>query len=408
MFPSTNSFSSVQEAVPSPALAGGVKSLVQRLVDWLEDRMFPGIAEPWIVHSVAVVVILAAAVFLRRIITGILFAQLKRISAKPDSKLDKRLFPALEAPVATLVMVLGIITALSVFQMPAGLEHAASMGSRAAITTAVLWGILCAGGAIIDHMADIGRARNLSIAAFVPLIKKTLAALFGVFGILVIAESLGCDVKDFLAGLGIGGLAFALAAQDTLANLFGSFVVMMDNPFHVGDVVRIGSNEGSVEDIGLRSTRLRTGSRSQIIIPNKTVASESVINFSRMPQRRVDQTIGLSYDASPEQIEKLGSELRALLRSEPGIHKDTIVVTFAGFGESSLDLEIVYFSENPDWSSYMALRERVNLAIMRLVGAHGLSFAFPTQTVVLDGPVAKSISASVGARQPSPGSVGSV
>ena len=396
MHPFVSSLFSVQDASPVPPLAGGVRSFVQRFVDWLEERMFPGAADPLIVHSVAFVVIIVAAVLLRRIITGILFAQLKRIASKPDSKLDKRLFPALEAPVATLVMVLGVITALSVFQLPAGLEHAVSTGSRAAITTVVLWGILCAGGAVIDHMADIGRARNLGIAAFVPLIKKTLATLFGIFGILVIAESLGCDVKDFLAGLGIGGLAFALAAQDTLANLFGSFVVMMDNPFHVGDVVRIGNNEGSVEDIGLRSTRLRTGSRSQIIIPNKTVASEAVINFSRMPQRRVDQTIGLTYDATPEQIEALAAELRSLLRLEEGVHKDTIVVTFAGFGESSLDLEIVYFSDNPNWASYMALRERVNLAIMRTVARRGLSFAFPTRSVVLDGPVAKKLSDALG------------
>ena len=208
------------------------------------------------------------------------------------------------------------------------------------------------------------------------------------------AKSRGWEVKEFLAGLGIGGLAIALAAQDTLANLFGSFVVMMDHPFHLGDVVKIGPSEGAVEDIGLRSTRLRTGARSQIIIPNKVVASEAITNFTRMPQRRVDQTIGVTYDTTPDQIEQLVAGIRALIAAEPGVHPATINVTFANFGESSLDVQILYFADNPDWIGHMALRERINLGIMRLIAKQGLSFAFPTRSVVLEGPVIKKLADS--------------
>lgn len=373
-----------------------VASLLQRFVDWLQRRFFPGALDPRVVHLLAFVVIILAAILLRRIITGLVFAQFKRLAAKPDSKLDKRIFPAIEGPAATMVMVLGIVAAISVFPMPPDVAVTVAHGSRGAVTAVFLWGLFCAGGALVDHLQELGRAKQLAIAAFVPLIKKTLAAIFGIFALLVIAESFGWDVKEFLAGLGIGGLAIALAAQDTLANLFGSFVVMLDHPFHLGDVVRIGSSEGSVEDIGLRSTRLRTGARTQIIIPNKNVAGEAITNFTRMPQRRVDQTIGLTYDTTPDQMETLVADIRAILQAEPGVHPGTINVTFANFGESSLDVQILYFADNPDWIGHMALRERVNLAIMRGVAKRGLSFAFPTRSVVLEGPAVRKLTDSLG------------
>ncbi len=386
----------VSEAPASaPEPVAVVPSLLERGVDWLENRFFPGAMDPRLVHFCAFILIIVLAVLLRRIITGIIFTQFKRLAAKPNSKLDKRLFPALEGPAATLIMVLGVIAAISVFRLPGDLALTVAHGSRGAVTAVVLWGVFCAGGALIDHLEDLGHAKHLGIAAFVPLIKKTLAALFGVFAILVIAESFGWEVKEFLAGLGIGGLAIALAAQDTLANLFGSFVVMMDHPFHLGDVVKIGASEGSVEDIGLRSTRLRTGARSQIIIPNKTVASEAITNYTRMPQRRVDQTIGLTYDTTPDQMETILADIRSLIAAQPGVHPGTIVVTFVNFGDSSLDLSILYFADNPDWAGHMALRERINLAIMRTVAKRGLSFAFPTRSVVLEGDVARKLAESI-------------
>src|SRR5207253_5245 len=124
----------------------------------------------------------------------------------------------------------------------------------------------------------IARTKQMGIAAFMPWIKKTLVSLFVVVGVLLTAQSLGADVQAFLAGLGIGGLAFALAAQDTIANLFGSVVVAIDQPFKIGEIVKIGAHQGTVEDIGLRSTKIRLLDRSLVVIPNKSVASEAVIN----------------------------------------------------------------------------------------------------------------------------------
>jgi MscS family membrane protein len=188
-------------------------------------------------------------------------------------------------------------------------------------------------------------------------------------------------VKAILAGLGIGGLAFALAAQDTLANIFGAIVVAVDQPFRVGEVVRIGASEGRVEDIGLRSTKIRTLSRTVISVPNKTVAAEAITNRSRFPHRQIDQTLGFTYDTTPEQLEAMAAELRALLRADPGVHPDVIVVSFANFGASALELQLTWFTADFDWVKHMEARDRINLKIMRAVAARGLAFAFPTTTV---------------------------
>ena len=256
----------------------------------------------------------------------------------------------------------------------------------------VLWGIGCAGGAVIDHFAAGARARRRQIAAFIPLIKRTFAAFFTVFSVLVVFESLGFQVKTFLTGLGIGGLAFALAAQDTIANMFGSFVVVMDQPFYVGEYVRIAGFEGTVEEIGLRSTRLRTAQRTQVVIPNKTVATEVITNFTRMPQRRVDATIGVTYDSPPDRVELALADLRSLLRSDPGVHQGQIIVSLADFGDASLRVQVLYFTADPDWDSHMAVRERVNLGILRAFAARGVTLAYPNPVIRMDPAVAQQAS----------------
>jgi MscS family membrane protein len=148
-----------------------------------------------------------------------------------------------------------------------------------------------------------------------------------------------------------------------------------------------------VEEIGLRSTKIRTAARTVIVIPNKSVASEPITNFTRMPQRRVDQTLGLTYDTTPEKLEAVLEDIRRLLRDDPDVHPETIVVNFSNYNASSLDIQMVWFAKDPDWVKHMAVRERINLKIMRAVTARGLSFAFPTQTVQLAGPVAEKIAA---------------
>jgi MscS family membrane protein len=138
-------------------------------------------------------------------------------------------------------------------------------------------------------------------------------------------------------------------------------------------------------------TTLRTPARSLIAIPNKTVAGEAINNFSRMPQRRVDQTIGLTYSSKSTQVEALLGEIRGLLKNDPEVHQEFIAVNFLNYGAFSLDVQIIYFTSSADLLTNFATRERLNLAIMRLVESHGLKFAYPTQTIELSGEVAERL-----------------
>jgi MscS family membrane protein len=365
--------------------------VLEHFVDWLQAQIFPDGAHSELVHWIACGVLFVAAILLRRVVTNIIFRGLKKLAERTETTLDDKLFPALEQPVAALVMVLGIFAALSVLKLPPRVDRLIDHGATIAVLAVLFWGLLRAGRAVLDHLEEIAHEKQIGIAHFMPLIKKALAALVIVFGVLMGIKSLGVDVGAVLTGLGIGGLAFAFAAQDTIANLFGSFVVVLDHPFKVGDYIRIGSNEGTVEDIGLRSTRLRSSARTQIVLPNKTVAAEPVINFTRMPQRRVDQTIGLTYNTTAEQMEAALGDIRRILQDDPGVHQEFVTVNFAEYNASSLDIQITYFTADPDFKKHLYVRERINLKIMRAVAERGLSFAFPTQTLHVDDEVARKL-----------------
>lgn len=236
----------------------------------------------------------------------------------------------------------------------------------------------------------------MGVAAFMPWIKKTLMAVLLVMGVLLTIESLGYNVKAILTGLGIGGLAFALAAQDTLANIFGAIVVAIDQPFRIGETVKIGPNVGGVEDIGLRSTRIRLIDKSLMVIPNKTVAAETITNLSRFTRRRAEQVFGLTYDTKPEEMEALVAEIRRIVTSQPEVDAPGVMVYFRDFNASSLDIWVVYETPDPDFQKHMEVRQRINVAIMRAVEARGLSFAFPTQTIHLAGEPAARLSPKSG------------
>ena len=326
-------------------------------------------------------VILVVFYLLRRVVMLSVFGVLKKLAARTRTTFDDKLFPALEGPAMAFVALLGIFLSLRVLRLSVATDEMLRTAATVGFSLCFFWALIRVLTAFLDHLGDIAKERQASVAAFMPWIKKSLVTLFAVLAVLMIAQSLGANVKAFLAGLGIGGLAFALAAQDTIANLFGSVVVAVDQPFKIGDTVRIGSFIGMVEDIGLRSTKLRAVDKSLIIIPNKMVAAEVVTNLARFTQRRVEQVIGLTYDTKPEQLDEIVEDFRRIILAEPEVDASSVNVFFRDYSASSLDIWVVYVSPDPDFAKHMRLRQRINVAFMRAVQARGLSFAFPTQTV---------------------------
>jgi len=364
---------------------------LEHLVDSVLGAFNVRTSENTVTHYVIAALFLVGAVLLRRVVTNILFHYLKKVAAKTETTLDDKLFPAMEQPAATFIMVTGIFAALKVLKLSESTDHYLAAGSTVAFSLVIFWGLLRALDAILDHAHEIAREKQMGVAAFMPWIKKSVVAIFVVLGVLLTIQSLGYNVSTILQGLGIGGLAFALAAQDTIANLFGSIVVAIDQPFKVGETVKIGANQGTVEDIGLRSTKIRLTDKSLVIVPNRTVSNEAIVNLSRFTGRRVEQVFGLTYDAKPDQLEALVAEMRGIINAEAEVSAKDTHVYFRDLNASSLDIWVVYVAKQPDFAAHMALRQRLNLAIMRAVEARGLSFAYPTTVMHLDGPVAKQL-----------------
>lgn len=368
-------------AVATGQAAPRSPDFLEHLVDAILRRFDVRTSENTVSHFAIAALFLIGAFMLRHIVTKFFFALLKKLAAKTTSTFDDKLFPAMEAPVSTFIMLMGIFSALKVLKMPSDTDRYIENGSTVAFTLVLFWGLLRGLDALLDHAHEVAKIRQMGVAAFMPWIKKSLVAVFVVIGVLLTVQSLGYNVSAILSGLGIGGLAFALAAQDTIANLFGSIVVAIDQPFKLGEVIKIQGNVGMVEDIGLRSTKLRLLDKSLIVMPNKMVASESIINFSRFTGRRVEQVLGLTYDTNAEQMEEIVGEFRRLIKAEAEVDPNSVICYFRDYGASSLDIWMVFNVIDPDFHKHMQLRQRLSLAFMRAVEARGLSFAFPTQTV---------------------------
>ena len=227
----------------------------------------------------------------------------------------------------------------------------------------------------------------------VPLVRKTFKVFISAIGLIYIADAFKIEIVPLLTGLGIGGLAFAFAAKDTIENFFGSIAVIVDRPFEVGDWVVIGDVEGTVEEMGFRSTRVRTFYHSLVSVPNATLVRATVDNFGRRRYRRWSTHIGVTYDTSPEKIETFCEGIREIIRLHPYTRKDYFHVWLNKFGPSSLDIMIYVFHECPDWGTELRERQRFMLDIMRLANRLGVEFAFPTQTlhIAKDEPDAPSL-----------------
>jgi len=217
--------------------------------------------------------------------------------------------------------------------------------------------------------------------ALVPLIPKTLKIFITVAGFVFIANNLNMDVTGLLAGLGLGGLAFALAAKDMVQNLFGSVTVLMDRTFTVGDWVVVDDVEGSVERIGFRSTRIRTFYNSLVTVPNSRFITASVDNMGARRYRRLSCKLSLTYDTPPDRIEAFCEGVRELVRQHPYMRKDYYQVYLNELAASSLDVLLYVFWATPDWNTELRERHRLLLDILRLASRLGVEFAFPTQTI---------------------------
>lgn len=209
---------------------------------------------------------------------------------------------------------------------------------------------------------------------------KTLKLLVLVIGFLMALQNFGVNVMSLIAGLGIGGLALALAAQDTAANLFGSITIILDRPFQVGDWIKIGDTEGTVEDVGFRSTRIRTFYNSLVTIPNSTMAKEKIDNLGARDSRRIRHTIGVTYETPEEKIKSFIEQIKSCLAQHPLIIQDRTTVSFKEMGDFNLQILLVYFVNVQETDQEFAIQQEVLFEIMKIAKNEKIEFAYPTET----------------------------
>ena len=243
---------------------------------------------------------------------------------------------------------------------------------------------------LIDLVASYFKSKAEGTASklddqVLPLLQRAATGAVWVLGIVFVMQNVGVDVASLLAGLSIGGLAFALAAKDTVENLFGSITIFIDKPFQIGDWVVVGDGvEGVVEEVGFRSTRIRTFYGSLVSVPNGKVAHARIDNKGRRTFRRVKTTLAFTYGATEAQLGAFVTRARDFLKSNPAVADTTCEVHFAAFSASSLDVMVYFFLDVPDWTAELDERAKCYFAFLRIAEEEGLSFAFPSQSLYVE------------------------
>lgn len=233
-------------------------------------------------------------------------------------------------------------------------------------------------------MARAAKTESKTDDQLVPFLKESIKILLLAFSLLfILGVIFKFNVASLIAGVGIGGIAIALAAKESLENLLGSFTIFLDKPFVVGDLIKIGSIEGTIEKIGFRSTRIRTLEKTLVTMPNKKLVEAELDNLTLRQLQRVKFDLEIDAATSPEQLQVFTEGIKKVLESETSISPDRHVF-FYHFGSVSFVIRVIYFVESDNWTLYMATRERVNYAILKLTKEHQIAFSIPTRQVLLN------------------------
>jgi MscS family membrane protein len=297
--------------------------------------------------------------------------------------LDEPFTNALIPPIRLLITTIGLQGVLLVLELSSALRDFGEQIVSSLTIFIVFWIVYRLVDVVAPYLEAANRLPSLdhTIMRFATQLTKFVIIIFG---FVVVMGEWGYDLAGLVAGLGIGGLAVALAAQDALSNLIGYFVIMADAPFKVGHLVIIDDEEGFVEDISFRSTRIRKRDRSLIIIPNQTVVSSKIINWSRLNKRQLKLILGVTYSTTEEQLTAIIDDIRAMLDDHERVTQDRKLVEFVEFGASSLDILIICFVNTVMWEELQRIKMEINLKLMGILKRHDVEVAFPTRTVVLE------------------------
>jgi len=322
-------------------------------------------------------VVLSSRVILRK------FAY--KLVEKTSNKYDDEIVYAIRKPVDFFFLMVAFNVAKSMLVLVDDLNILLDHIIRSGFIFSFFWGFILIITTLSQHIHQVknkfGDKISIDVANF---IVKTVRVILIMIGFVAILQEWGYNVSAFLASLGLVGMAFALAAKDTAANLFGSLVIFSDKPFKVGDWIKTPDVEGTIMYVGIRSTTVRTFAQAVVTVPNASLANSPILNWSRMGKRRIKMNLGLTYGTTAEQIENIVADIKEMLENHNDIHQETMYIYFTSFGDSSLNIFCYFFTKTTSWGVYMSVKENINLKLMKIIEKNGSAFAYPSQSLYIE------------------------
>ena len=384
----------LQEGFPEPAVSKlksvlrvSVLIMVAAAFVYTQRNLFP----EWLWkyswwRYMLVVVIINIVLLLIRLSEKFLSGMLLDLKESAEKVRTRLVLQATVWPIRLLLVTLAVYAIKEILPLPDAVNRIADGGIGFLTTLAVVIFVYQLVDLIAHELTKVAqRPDNLMDQTFVQMIRVFTRLVVVVVGAIYIIRALtGKPMSTLLAGLGIGGLAVALAAQDTLKNFFGSIMIMLDKPFDVGQRITMEGVDGVVENIGFRSTRVRTLTGHLVTVPNEKMATSKIENIGRRPSIRRLSNITITYDTPPDKVERALEIIRGILENHEGMHPDFPPrAYFNEFNDASLNILMIYWYHPPNYWDFVSFSERVNLQIMRAFEAEGIEFAFPTTTTYL-------------------------
>ncbi|KZB72948.1 MULTISPECIES: mechanosensitive ion channel family protein [Thalassospira] len=334
----------------------------------------------------ALLVLVVFFIFKRVLVRGAL-GILRRIAQQRSESMMANVLDAFALPLQALFMLLGVYFATEVLTLPDEIDAFAVEAISIAAGFCVFWALFRAveplGVSLNRLVGRFGAGLGDDLRQFFIRGVKTLIVVIG--GVIIL-ENWGIDVSAFLGGLGLAGMAVALAAKDSVANIFGGLTIFADNLYKRGDWIETPHFEGTVEVVGLRATKVRTFAKALVTMPNAQIVDSPVINWSRMTHRRIKMVIGLEYRTTAKQMEAIVDKLRDFLKNDEDVAQTDVaqMVHFSDFGASSINIDLYYFTKTTDWVTWRDIRNRHIIAFKRIVEEEGAAFAFPSQSLYVE------------------------
>ena len=348
-------------------------------MEFLEKQFYGNTVTEW---AIALGIILGSFIA-TKIIYWIMANIVTKITKRTKTNIDDVLIEKLEKPIVYLILIIGYWVAIHYlhFSNPeilSFLENLAYFGLVITITSIISRVFDALISEVIMPMAD--KSDGDFDNQLIPVIRKGVKSIIWILGIIVGLDNIGFDITAMIAGLGIGGLALALAAQDSVKNIFAGIMIFLDKPFRMKDRIQIGSYDGIVEEVGLRSTRVRTLDGRIVTIPNSTFTDNSVINVTSQPALKIILNLGLTYDTDEKGMQQGIDILRDIVADNSAILEEDCSVGFKDFGDFSLGILFIYYVK-PD-AHWLDSQNTISMDVLKRFNAAGLDFAYPTQTIL--------------------------